>query len=79
MKIIGIKKLNYVNKDGKHIDGVQLYCTYPSKAVDGVAFNKPIYISRACLERCEIPELVVGDEIDILYNGLGWVSQIIAR
>ena len=27
----------------------------------------------------KFPELVVGDEIDILYNGLGWVSQIIAR
>ena len=79
MKIIGIKKLDYVNKSGKRVDGVQLYCTYSSKNVDGVAFNKPIYVSRACLEKCEIPELVVGDEIDILYNDRGWISQIIAR
>ena len=79
MKIIGIKKLNYNNKDGKHVEGVQLYCTYGSKNVDGVAFNKPIYISKACLEKSEIPELCVGDEIDVLYNDRGWVSQIIAR
>lgn len=79
MKIIGIKKLNYNNKDGKHVEGVQLYCTYVSKNVDGVAFNKPIYISKACLEKSEIPELCVGDEIDVLYNDRGWVSQIIAR
>ena len=73
-KIIGIENVNYVNKNGKQIEGMKFYFTYPVRDVIG---GKPAdcYVSKYILERSvKIPEL--GDEVEFFYDHSGRVTRI---
>lgn len=71
MKVIGIKKVDYVRKsDNSRIEGVEIHYTYPAKNIDGIGCDRA-FISASALERTGgvVPEL--GSEIEFVYNRFG--------
>lgn len=67
MKLIGIEKVDYTNKEGKRIIGTKLHCIYEKERVQGHATLEPIY----CNDSVDCSRLNVGDDIEIYFNNFG--------
>lgn len=69
---VGIEHRQYVNKQGRNVSGYNLYFTHEKKNVDGLA----------CFQEWGSDDvvrdsgLVVGDDVEILYNRYGKVQCI---
>lgn len=62
--VIGIRHVEYDNKQGRHIIGDKLYVTFSEKGTDGVA-SFDVFLSGSEV----IPS--IGDEIILYYNRYG--------
>ena len=73
-KVVGIKEVNYVNKNNRQVSGVELHCLTEDKKINGYAADK-IYVSDSLISGLSrYPEL--NDCIDILYNKYGSIAHI---
>lgn len=66
MKIIGIEKINYINKEKKEINGTKLYLTDTKYGVLGLACEEVYLPGSIDTSKCE-----VGDDVTIYYNRFG--------
>lgn len=70
--VLGKKSVSFTAKDGKEISGTTLYVGYEMKGIEGMATDK-VFISA---EKMPKGEIVVGSEVDILFNRYGKVEAI---
>lgn len=71
MYVVGIEKVNYENKQGRTVNGTRLHMTYDNNRVDGSAVDC-VFVG----DRVEMPDIQLGDEINIFYNRYGSVESI---
>lgn len=73
-QVIGISEVHYKNKQGNEVNGTRLYLVYDS--------NSPSLQGQGCEavfvgNRVELPSLMVGDLINLLYNRFGSVESVV--
>lgn len=77
MKLIGIQRVDYTNKNGYHILGYKLHTSIPAKADDAIGeITEAVFVSDQVFCTCD--QLAVGDEISIAYNKYGKVTAVSA-
>lgn len=70
--VIGIEDVSYPSKKtGEIINGYRFYLTYESKKVEGLACEV-VWVSGGV----DIPDVEVGDKIELFYNQFGKVSKM---
>ena len=75
MKLIGIQRVDYTNKNGYHVLGYKLHTVIPAKFGDAVGeITDAVFVSDQVFATCD--HLAVGDEISIAYNKYGKVSAV---
>lgn len=79
MRVIGIRKLDYTNKQGRQIRGVQIFAVNKIDPVDGTGYMFPrsgqgLYLSADRLDGMQLPQ--VDDEIDVSFDEYGRVKDI---
>lgn len=70
--VLGKKNVAFTADDGREITGTTLYLGYETEGVEGMAADK-VFISAAKMPKKEI---VVGSDVDILFNRYGKVETI---
>lgn len=73
-KVVGIQKVDYTNKVGKHVVGTSLHTIHDMKNVDGQAAES-IYIS-ATADIPAVNNVKVGSMVEVSYNRYGSVDNI---
>lgn len=77
MKLIGIQRVDYTNKNGYHVLGYKLHTSIPAKAEDAIGeITEGIFVSDQVFSTCD--QLAVGDEISVAYNKYGKVTGVSA-
>jgi len=77
-KLVGIKKVDYVNKTGKAVKGTSLHILHDGD-VDG-QIAESVYISDAyAVNMPAIPNLKPGLMIGIEYNRFGGVDNVVIQ
>ena len=75
MKLIGIQRVDYTNKNGYHILGYKLHTSFPAKSEDAIGeITEAVFVSDQVFGTCY--HLAVGDEISIAYNKYGKVTAV---
>ena len=75
MKVIGIQRVDYINKHGYHVLGYKLYTSTPADRKDCVGnITEVIFVSDQIFGSCE--NLQLDDEILVSYNKFGKVIAI---
>ena len=75
MKLIGIQRVDYTNKNGYHVLGYKLHTSTPAKFDDAIGeITEAVFVSEQVFCSCE--HLAVGDEISIAYNKYGKVTAV---
>lgn len=75
MKLIGIQRVDYTNKNGFHILGYRLHLSTPAERNDCIGeITDTVFVSDQVFATCD--DLAVGDEVSIAYNKYGKVSII---
>lgn len=75
MKLIGIQRVDYTNKNGYHILGYKLHTSTAAKTNDSIGeITDAVFVSDQVFAACD--NLAVGDEISIAYNKYGKVSAV---
>lgn len=75
MKLIGIQRVDYTNKNGYHILGYKLHTSTPAKSNDSIGeITDTFFVSDQVFAACD--HMSVGDEISIAYNKYGKVSAV---
>lgn len=75
MKVIGIQRIDYTNKNGYHVLGYKLHTSTPSRRNDCLGeITETIFVSDQIFGSCD--ELNIGDEIIVGYNKFGKVNLI---
>ena len=75
MKLIGIQRVDYTNKNGFHILGYKLYTSTPAKTNDSIGeIADAVFVADQVFFSCD--QLAVGDEVNIAYNKYGRVSAV---
>lgn len=69
--VLGVARYDF-ERDGQHLSGVTLYCSYKSERVTGLCTEK-VSISDRILDGLLIS---VGDEVRFMYNKYGKVSGV---
>ena len=76
MTVIGYRRSEFDTKDGKHISGVNIYCTYPIKSDQGEGEGvERYYFTDEKLARSGYSP-TIGDEITVLWNQYGKPESI---
>lgn len=70
--VLGKRAVSFTASDGKEISGTTLYLAYETDGVEGMAADK-VFIPAAKMPKKDI---VVGSEIDVLFNRFGKVEEI---
>ena len=70
VKIIGIQKIDYTNKQGRHISGVNLHSAYEDTKVTGLAVDK-FYLPD---DFPNVEKLQVNDTVSVYFNQYGKVD-----
>ena len=71
--VFGKKNLSFTGSDGRTVEGVNLYVGYDDNSVEGMATDK-LFVPASKLPK---EKIIVGDDIDILFNRFGKVDKII--
>lgn len=71
MELVGIEKIDYVNKNNAHITGNRLHFVYEDKKVQGCA-TEVIFVGGGI----DVSNLEIGKQYSILYNKFGKVANI---
>lgn len=74
-KLVGIQKLDYVNKAGKQVKGTSLHTVHDGKDMDGQAVET-FWISDAYPVE-SVKNLKIGMSIDVQYNRFGGIDDVI--
>lgn len=75
MKLIGIQRVDYTNKNGYHILGYKLHTSTPAKTNDSIGeITDVVFVSDQVFSTCG--DLAVGDDVSIAYNKYGKVSAV---
>ena len=75
MKLIGIQRVDYTNKNGYHILGYKLHTSTPAKSDDAIGeITEGIFVADPVFAACD--HLAVGDEISVAYNKYGKVTGV---
>lgn len=75
MKVLGVQPVNYDSKKtGEHVSGSSLHVVYNDAQVQGQAVDKVFISSRLNLPAMAL--ISVGSDINIEYNGRGYVQDI---
>ena len=74
MKLIGIKSVDFTDKEGKQIKGTSLYVTYEDEYTDGLVAEKIWVNSNATMDS----NIRVGCNVDFVYNKYGKVMTAMA-
>ena len=72
-RVLGLQKLDYTNKENRHIEGIKLHCYFPAKGVDGVAADS-FFIS-PMVENVSTD--LIGKDVDFFYNRYGKITDVI--
>lgn len=77
MRVIGIQKVDYVNKQGRQVRGVKIYAVNRIEN-DGTGYMFPrsgeaLYIGADRLDGVQLPQL--DDEIDVSFDEWGRVKE----
>lgn len=75
MKLIGIQRVDYTNKNGFHVTGYKLHTSIPARTSDCIGeITEAIFVSEQAFASCD--QLSVGDEISVAYNKYGKVTAV---
>ena len=75
MKLIGIQRVDYTNKNGYHVTGYKLHTSFPAKTNDSIGeITEAIFVSEQAFASCD--QLAVGDDISVAYNKYGKVTAV---
>ena len=75
MKLIGIQRVDYTNKNGYHVMGYKLHMSTPATRNDCIGeITDTEFVSDPVFATCD--HLAVGDEVAIAYNKYGKVSAV---
>lgn len=75
MKLIGIQRVDYTNKNGNHVLGYRLHTSTPAKSDDAIGeITEGIFVSDQVFGTCD--HLAVGDSIFVVYNKYGKVTGV---
>lgn len=75
MKLIGIQRVDYTNKNGYHVLGYKLHTSTPAKTDDAIGeITEGIFVADPVFLTCD--HLAVGDEISVAYNKYGKVTGV---
>ena len=75
MKLIGIQRVDYTNKNGYHVLGYKLHTSTPAKSDDAIGeITEAIFVGDTVFAACD--HLAVGDEISVAYNKYGKVNGV---
>lgn len=75
MKLIGIQRIDYVNKNGFHVLGYKLHMSVPATRNDCIGeITDTEFVSDPVFATCS--DLAIGDEISVSYNKYGKVSAV---
>lgn len=74
MTVIGYRKTGFDTKDGKHIDGYNIYCAYPLDKGEGDGAER-LFMTVDKLLGCGYNP-TVGDNIVVRYNRYGKPDSI---
>lgn len=75
MRLIGIQRVDYTNKNGYHILGYKLHTATPAKTNGSIGeITDAVFVSDPVFATCD--HLAVGDEVSIAYNKYGRVSAV---
>jgi hypothetical protein len=73
--VVGVQRVDYKNKEGKQIIGMNYHCTTENKNIQGLGVEK-IYLSDHMADNTNCPVIKAGDIINVLYNRYGSVESI---
>lgn len=77
MKLIGIQRVDYTNKNGYHVLGYKLHTSTPAIRNDCIGeMTEAVFVSDPVFATCD--HLAVGDDISISYNRFGKVTAVYA-
>ena len=75
MKLIGIQRVDFSNKNGYHVLGYKLHTSTPAKSDDAIGeITEGIFVSDSVFATCD--HLAVGDSISVVYNKYGKVTGV---
>ena len=75
MRLIGIQRVDYTNKNGYHVMGYKLHMSTPATCNDSIGeITDTEFVPDPVFATCD--HLAVGDEISIAYNKYGKVSAV---
>ncbi|MEY8352122.1 hypothetical protein AALB39_02075 [Lachnospiraceae bacterium 54-53] len=74
-KVLGIKKVDYTNKAGKHVLGTSLHTVHDGRDMEGQMVES-IYIS-SNTDIADLSKVKIGCMIDIEYNRYGSVENFV--
>ena len=75
MKLIGIQRVDYTNKNGYHVLGYKLHTSTPAKTDDAIGeITEGIFVSDQVFGTCD--HIAVGDDISVAYNKYGKVTGV---
>lgn len=73
--LVGMRNVDYTNKNGKHVQGWNLYFTYEDPRIAGVGVED-VYIGKRYFDSLSfVPEL--GHSCQLVYNKFGDLSDIV--
>ena len=70
VKVIGKKKLDYTNKNGRQVKGTELVYLFVASQYEGYNAER-VYCPGVLADN-----VAIGDEVELLYNKLGYVVEI---
>ena len=75
MKLIGIQRVDYTNRNGYHVLGYKLHTSTPAMRNDCIGeLTEAVFVTDPVFASCD--HLAVGDTISIAYNKYGKASAI---
>lgn len=71
-EVIGIQHRKYTNKQGREVEGYNLFVTYEEKEVNGLACMRE-WVATDVMEDSRVS---VGDSVELNYNRYGRICSI---
>lgn len=73
IKVVGIQKIDYTNKTGRHITGVNLHAMYQNNRTEGFEVDK-FYLAS---DFPNLEQVKVNSEVDVYFNQYGKVDFLV--
>ena len=77
MQIVWIRPSNFTGGDGTQVSGQNIYLVYPLERGEGHGSDR-VFVTNAKLSQWPYRPKV-GDEVEVVYNRYGKVSEIVQR